>query len=42
MPPAWQGTETWEELVAVLDAMKANGITPLGPWRAGLAGRDRL
>ncbi len=22
--------ETWEELVAVLDAMKANGITPLG------------
>ena len=29
--------ETWEELVAVLDAMKANGITPLGhggqPWQ---------
>jgi glucose/mannose transport system substrate-binding protein len=24
-----QGAETWEELVAVLDAMKANGITPL-------------
>jgi glucose/mannose transport system substrate-binding protein len=29
--------ETWEELVAVLDAMKANGITPIGhggqPWQ---------
>jgi glucose/mannose transport system substrate-binding protein len=29
--------ETWEELVAVLDAMKANGITPLAhggqPWQ---------
>jgi glucose/mannose transport system substrate-binding protein len=31
--------ETWEELVAVLDAMKANGITPLA--MAGRPGRTR-
>ena len=34
--------ETWDELVAVLDKMKANGITAARPWRPGLAGRHDL
>ena len=34
--------ETWDELIAVLDKMKANGLTPLCTWRPGLAGRDDL
>ena len=34
--------ETWDELIAVLDKMKANGIIAARPWRPGLAGRDDL
>ena len=34
--------ETWDELIVVLDKMKANGIIAARPWRPGLAGRDDL
>ena len=34
--------ESWDELIAVLDKMKANGIIAARPWRPGLAGRDDL